>query len=62
VRFPPKLGNLTRPAVCDSIEVYAFLAQDSPRPCDDIPGVVWVGILMGVAFLVIAIRAMFGKK
>jgi hypothetical protein len=39
-----------------------LLAQDSPRPWDDIPGVAWIGILMGVAFLVIAIRYMLGKK
>lgn len=32
------------------------------RPWDDIPGVAWVGLLMGLGFLVIAIRAMFGKK
>ena len=32
------------------------------RPWNDIPGVALVGIVMGVAFIWIAIRFMFGKK
>jgi hypothetical protein len=32
------------------------------RPWEDIPGVVLVGIVMGIGFLIAAIRAMFGKK
>jgi len=40
----------------------SLLTEQNVRPWTDIPGVAWVGILMGVAFLVIAIRWMFGKK
>jgi hypothetical protein len=32
------------------------------RPWQDIPGVVLVGIVMGLGFLIVAIRAMFKKK
>ena len=28
----------------------------------DLPGVKWLGLLLGLAFLYIAIRAMFGRK
>jgi hypothetical protein len=42
------------------IVVAMFLAAD--RPWTDIPGVALVGIVMGVAFIWIAIRFMFGKK
>ncbi len=37
-------------------------AMDSPRPWNDIPGVAFVGIMIGVVLLVAAIRAMFGKR
>ncbi len=42
--------------------VKVWWAQDEPRSWDDIPGVAWVGILMGVGFLIVAIRAILGKK
>lgn len=32
------------------------------RPWEDIPGVVLVGIIVGLGFLVVAIRMMFGKR
>jgi hypothetical protein len=32
------------------------------RPWTDIPAVALVGILMGLGFLIVAIRAMFKKK
>jgi hypothetical protein len=48
--------------MCESDRMEILLAQDGTRPWEDIPGVAWIGILMGLAFLVIAIRAMFGKK
>lgn len=37
-----------------------YAAED--RPWQDIPGVVLVGILMGLGFLLVAVRAMFKKK
>jgi hypothetical protein len=39
----------------------AFLAAED-TPWGQIPGVVLVGILMGLGFLIVAIRAMFKKK
>jgi hypothetical protein len=42
--------------------VLTLLAGDSPRPWEDIPGVVLIGIVIGVVFLIAAIRAMFGKR
>ena len=42
------------------LEVLA--AEDSPRAWEDIPGVVLVGIVVGVIFLWIAIRSMFNRK
>jgi hypothetical protein len=38
------------------------LAESAPRPWDEIPGVAWVGVIIGVVLIVAAIRAMFGKK
>lgn len=32
------------------------------RAWDEIPGVVLVGVVLGVALLIAAIRGMFGKK
>jgi hypothetical protein len=37
-------------------------ANGDTRPWGDIPGVVLVGILMGLGFVIVAIRAMFKKK
>jgi hypothetical protein len=56
--------RLSRPhAACDSVEVLTLLTADSnPRPWNDIPGVVLVGIVMGICLLIVAIRAMFKKK
>jgi hypothetical protein len=39
-----------------------LLAGDAPRPWDDIPFVVLTGVVLGVALLIAAIRAMFGGK
>jgi hypothetical protein len=55
---------------CNSVEVSTLLTATSPlsgyaaedRPWQDIPGVVLVGILMGLGFLIVALRAMFKKK
>jgi hypothetical protein len=38
------------------------LAESAPRPWNEIPGVAWVGVIIGVVFLIAAIRWMFGKK
>lgn len=37
-------------------------ADGDTRPWDSIPGVVLIGIAMGIGFLIVAIRAMFKKK
>jgi hypothetical protein len=70
VRIPPVLALLSLALLseaapsCDSVEVHrlpAFLAAED-TPWGQIPGVVLVGILMGLGFLIVAIRAMFKKK
>jgi hypothetical protein len=37
-------------------------ADSNPRPWNDIPGVVLVGIFIGIGLLIVAIRSMFNKK
>jgi hypothetical protein len=37
-------------------------ATPAVRPWDSIPGVAFVGIMIGVVLLIAAIRAMFGKR
>jgi hypothetical protein len=36
--------------------------EAAERPWEDIPGVVLVGVIMGIGLVIVAIRAMFGKK
>lgn len=40
----------------------AILMQEGTRNWQDIPGVVLLGIIMGLGFLVVAIRMILGKK
>jgi hypothetical protein len=42
--------------------VLTLLSAEDTRAWGDIPGVVFVGIAMGLALVVVAIRAMFGGK
>lgn len=37
-------------------------AEEGTRPWDEIPGVALVGIVIGLALLYFAIKAMLGKK
>jgi hypothetical protein len=46
----------------NSSGVLAILVQEGTRRWEDIPGVVIVGILMGLGFLIVAIRVILGKK
>ena len=59
-------------AAWNSVEVLTLMAtalllsgsaaNGGTRPWGDIPGVVLVGILMGLGFVIVAIRTMFKKK
>jgi hypothetical protein len=42
--------------------VLSMLGLSAPRPWSDIPGVAWVGGIIGVVLLAAAIRAMFSKR
>jgi hypothetical protein len=43
--------------------IYSGLfAAAATRPWSDIPGVVLIGVVVGIVFLIAAIRGMFGKK
>ena len=37
-------------------------AEDSPRAWEDIPGVVLVGVIIGLVLLVAAVRGMFDRR
>jgi hypothetical protein len=39
-----------------------LLAEAAPRPWSDIPGVVLIGVVVGIVFLIAAIRGMFGNN
>jgi hypothetical protein len=69
-RLATPVGVETAVRACNSVEVSTLLSATSPlsgyaaegRPWQEIPGVVLVGILMGLGFLIVAVRAMFKKK
>jgi hypothetical protein len=42
--------------------VLSVLATSGPRPWSDIPGVAWIGVILGITLLAVAIRSMFGKR
>jgi hypothetical protein len=43
-------------------EVQTIVAQESPRPWDEIPGVAVIGLIIGVVVIAAAIRYMINKK
>jgi hypothetical protein len=42
--------------------LWGSAADSNPRPWNDIPGVAFVGIFIGIGLLIVAIRSMFNKK
>ena len=62
-RMSPRMGPPVEGTggACHSGGVQTLLTAED-RPWQDIPAVAWVGILMGLGFLIVAIRAMFKKR
>lgn len=57
------LGGMDQdPAGWHSDGVLTVVAQESPRPWDEIPGVAVIGLIIGLVVIVAAIRYMINKK